>query len=283
MTDSPDLAAPTWVAGEVASFVAVGFGSTWLFHGALVASGVEYSPGSPTMLLYLAGLLGPSAAAFLLERRTHGPTATRDLLALGAPRTSSPPAVLCSLLLPVATAGLAAAAAGHNGTVTFDPLMVVGQLWVVTGEEFGWRGWLWPRTTDRFGPLGGTILVTVLWGLWHAPMFLVADSPQAQDGFIGFVAAITGWGLLHGALQLHRRSVFTAMVFHAASNVAVSTFEVSPTARSVVHGITAVVTLAALAGWSRRALPRPDGRVTRRGRIGQPSGASFPPCATGPE
>ncbi len=40
------------------------------------------------------------------------------------------------------------------------------------GEEIGWRGFALPRMQPRYGPLLGTLLLSVPWAFWHLPQFL---------------------------------------------------------------------------------------------------------------
>ena len=40
-------------------------------------------------------------------------------------------------------------------------------------EEPGWRGFVLPRLERLHGPLVGTLILGVLWALWHLPEFLV--------------------------------------------------------------------------------------------------------------
>jgi membrane protease YdiL (CAAX protease family) len=162
--------------------------------------------------------------------------------------------------------GIALVVSAASARVSFDPAMAVGQLWVVAGEEFGWRGWFWPRAVDRFGPARGTAVVTALWGLWHLPMFAVAESSQAEDGVVLFAATIAAWGAIHGLLQLRARSVATAMLFHAITNITVSTID--------VHNHTALVAVYAVAAtsallWLGRS--RGESSPSRKWQIRKPS------------
>ncbi len=45
------------------------------------------------------------------------------------------------------------------------------------GEEYGWRYYLQPLLQKRFGLVRGTLLLGVVWGLWHLPLDLFFYSP----------------------------------------------------------------------------------------------------------
>jgi membrane protease YdiL (CAAX protease family) len=48
------------------------------------------------------------------------------------------------------------------------------------GEEYGWRCFLQPLLQKRFGVLGGTLVLGVVWGLWHLPLNLFYYSPATS-------------------------------------------------------------------------------------------------------
>ncbi len=50
---------------------------------------------------------------------------------------------------------------------------------LVLGEELGWRGYALPKLLQRFSPLVASLIIGVLWGLWHQPTFFIAGSPMA--------------------------------------------------------------------------------------------------------
>jgi uncharacterized protein len=100
------------------------------------------------------------------------------------------------------------------------------------GEEPGWRGFALPRLQRGYGPLVGTLILGVLWGLWHLPLFLLVPGfDGAGTDFVGILfpflalvieatasAVIFTWVFNHV-----RGSLLLMMVLHATLNTATST------------------------------------------------------------
>jgi len=53
---------------------------------------------------------------------------------------------------------------------------------LVTGplcEELGWRGYALPRLLKHFSPFVASLILGVIWGVWHLPSFFVGGTVQA--------------------------------------------------------------------------------------------------------
>jgi membrane protease YdiL (CAAX protease family) len=55
------------------------------------------------------------------------------------------------------------------------------------GEELGWRGTALPRLLTRWNALISSIILGVLWGLYHLPSFLLSGLPLKNAPLIPFM------------------------------------------------------------------------------------------------
>jgi hypothetical protein len=46
------------------------------------------------------------------------------------------------------------------------------------GEEFGWRGFALPHLERRIHPTAAVVLLGLIWGLWHLPLFWIEGTVQ---------------------------------------------------------------------------------------------------------
>lgn len=95
----------------------------------------------------------------------------------------------------------------------------------VTGEEIGWRGWLFPKLL----PLGtGRALSAsgAIWGLWHAPAILLGLNYEQRNllGIVMMTIACVGAGTLIGWLRVASASLLPCVLVHATLN-SVATYQ----------------------------------------------------------
>ncbi len=68
-------------------------------------------------------------------------------------------------------------------------------------EELGWRGYVCAILEERLGPWGGNLLLGVVWGIWHLPLFLIPDSGLAPIPVPAFFLFIIGLSYLFAAFR----------------------------------------------------------------------------------
>jgi membrane protease YdiL (CAAX protease family) len=174
------------VREEIFGFFALALSFTWAFQmpGVLAQSGLLPGGVEPYLPLVVVGVFGPTVAALVILKRSGEKGAVRTLLRrMVSPRPSVRWIVL-ALLLPgvLLTAALGLAGVfGREGPLFYfpDPVgrILVGAI-IACAEEVGWRGFALGRLSSVMGRLRGSLILGVLWAVWHVPMFLGQAVPM---------------------------------------------------------------------------------------------------------
>jgi len=97
-------------------------------------------------------------------------------------------------------------------------------LWVALlgafGEEYGWRGYLTPKLAGRLGWFWASVLVGIIWAVWHTPSILFGYEYgwyMRPEGVLLFVPVTCGVAVIHTAVYL-RWGVWGAALTHGAVN-----------------------------------------------------------------
>ena len=211
-------------------FVLLTLGATAALHLSLRLLGLRFSlsPTSPALYLYLAGLAVPTIAAVLVsEKGTRRAFCQSALIPRGAPTTYASAVLAQGAFVLLAWLLLSVSGSSVEPRISLGPgflLLAVGQLWVVLGEEPGWRGFALPRLESLLSPRRATLVLAVIWGAWHVPMFFVADSLQDGSSPWLFASSIFAWSAVHTALYHRSRpSVVPNLLFHASANIFLNT------------------------------------------------------------
>lgn len=245
------------------SFFALAYGVSWIVWAPLWLGALGVS-GLPTVPYHHAlGAVGPIAAALIVSARLGDGRGVRELVRGMVAWRGRVPWIAVAVLGPVVLLLIAAGAASLVAGTSI-PLARLGQsaefpefglaaflLYnVVTfgyGEEVGWRGFALPRLQAERSALSATLLLTVGWAGWHAPLFLYRAG-YAEMGLAGaagwLVSLATGAILLTWLYNGSRGSLLVVALFHAAVDV-VFTSRIS--SELVMNATGALITVSALA------------------------------------
>lgn len=131
------------------------------------------------------------------------------------------------------------------------------------GEEFGWRGYAMPALTARMNWRAASLIIGLLWGLWHLPLFQTVGTVQSQMPMAVFMLNILAGSVLFGWLWNRTGgSVLPAMVLHTSLNgwAGILIFAPSATTTGQPFGIvTGLMTIIAVA-----LLVTPDSIVAKQ-------------------
>lgn len=96
---------------------------------------------------------------------------------------------------------------------SFIPLLVIGPL----SEEIGWRGYALERLQTRLNALTSSLIVGVVWALWHLPLFLMLGSSQHELAvpFISFLIKMMSSSIFYTWLYNNtKKSLWSAILLH---------------------------------------------------------------------
>jgi uncharacterized protein len=234
------------------TFFLLAFAITWVVW-------VPRAAGAQLGVLGQAWTWAPAIAALLAAALTGGRDALRELGARLVRWRVGWQWYLVVILGPaafsLAVAGVyvllggswaeAAPAALREGPLMMLPLfLVILTLTDGLGEELAWRGFALPRLLSRHNALVASLILGVLWALWHLPLVWTEGAPIYQLPVWLFLVDITAKSVLFTWVFLHTRgSVLLAMLLHGATNL----FAVSPILPST--GDLTLPLLAAGAKW----------------------------------
>lgn len=301
------MVAMTSVTPEPASrglraFFLLAFALSWLvWVPAALASRGWLPLHLPLSVTGLLGAFGPTAAALVMTGALEGRTGIGRLLrrvvmwrvaprwyafalfwpavlslaatlvarALGAPLPdfSAPPIVDLSPL-PPELEGV--------GPWPLLPFLFLQNLLIgsAMGEELGWRGFALPRLQDRMSALSASLVLGLLWGAWHVPLYFTVGHPL-PDVFFGWILlSIVADAVLFTWVFNHTRgSLVPALLFHASIATtglflasAEGSFGIAVALKWAV--VLAIVLRSSLSGpdpQSRRAGAGPGGLVRKEG------------------
>lgn len=89
-------------------------------------------------------------------------------------------------------------------------------------EEFGWRGYALDRFQVKLGALISSLIIGVIWGLWHLPVWFIAGDPHGTGGipdFFLFLLETVSLSILYTWLYNNTNgSILIAVIFHTIFN-----------------------------------------------------------------
>lgn len=199
----------------------------------------------PRALGVQVGLIGrlwtwaPAWAALGCAAVMYGRTGVRDLgrrLLLWRVRWWWYPVVLLGpLLFALAVAGVAVllgepwrAVRPSALTLSLPALVLTLLVLALTdglGEELAWRGYLLPRLLIRHRAVSASLILGVIWWLWHLPLVWTAGAAMEGRQLWLLLADLMAMSLIFTYVFLGTTgSVLIAILLHAATNL----FAVSP-------------------------------------------------------
>jgi membrane protease YdiL (CAAX protease family) len=205
----------------------ISWGAIFILAG---ASGFPVSEDQ-AMVMGLAILLGPSLAS-IISTALSGRSGFQMLFSRLLKWRVHQRWYACSLLIaPLSTVGILvifvffSSAFQPNILLSSDKIsLIVSALFagLIVGflEELGWTGFAIPGLLETHSIAGTGIIVGVLWGAWHFPLFWQVDSFSASLPFVLLIARLFSWLPPYRILMVwvyqNTDSLFITTLMHAS-------------------------------------------------------------------
>jgi membrane protease YdiL (CAAX protease family) len=100
---------------------------------------------------------------------------------------------------------------------------------LTNGEEIGWRGYALPRLQARHSALVASLVIGVVWAVWHYPKFLNAGNDAHHYPFWLFLLGIVANAIIYTwVFNSTGGSLLAVTLLHAAVNTSVLCLPVLP-------------------------------------------------------
>lgn len=107
------------------------------------------------------------------------------------------------------------------------PLIIILTVFAGMGEEFGWRGFAMPRLQARYNALVSSLIIGVMWAIWHIPLSFTDGTIQYKwrlevgliPAILGYSAFVIAWSIQYAwVFNNTKGSVLLAAVIHGSVN-----------------------------------------------------------------
>lgn len=235
----------------VAAYVILAYAITWLAAIPLITGAAEER-------FHLMLALGPAVAAVIVTALVSGRPGLAALWErcrdwrrftgwIWWPISASPIAFLAvGLAIAAITGDLAIDWSMGFGEGGWPFGLVLASVMFGVLEEIGWRGFLLPRLQWHRTASRASLILWLLWGGWHAPMFLY-HFDMSPVMMLGWATGLYfGTVFLTFLLNSTRGSLMSVIVFHVSLNLAsITAAEVSEVALVVVNALVILSAIVA--------------------------------------
>lgn len=196
------------------------------------------------ILLYIPYLLGgwsPTIASFIVLKKNNEVKNFKDWLRNVFDFKHNIFAYVMVLIFTISYILPLCLVSGYeNGKPLFSIVVMIPIMLFGGGlEEAGWRYIFQPELEKKYNYFVATIIVSVIWWLWHLPLFYIPGVAQDGMNFGLFAIKVLGLSFALASIKKNTNSVWLCVLFHCLVNSLAGIYVVSDNVMGAV--VTTIV------------------------------------------
>ncbi|MBD5400002.1 MAG: CPBP family intramembrane metalloprotease [Treponema sp.] len=118
---------------------------------------------------------------------------------------------------------------GYESRAPFFTILIMIPLMLVGGglEEAGWRYILQPELEKRLPFTASTLIVSIIWWLWHLPLFFIQGVFQYGQNYLAFGINVLGLSFALASIRKITGSVWLCVLFHCLANALSGIYDIN--------------------------------------------------------
>jgi membrane protease YdiL (CAAX protease family) len=127
----------------------------------------------------------------------------------------------------------------YLGLLNIPVMILLGGL-----EELGWRYILQPELEKRFTFGVASALTSLIWAIWHLPLFYIAGTSQSGSSFGLYTIMVFGMSFALAAIYHVSKSIWLCILFHTMINAFSSTWIINESIKTRICTSTILILLS---------------------------------------
>ena len=183
--------------------------------------------GNPLcMTLFFLGAFGPTISSYFVQKKFGRITGFKDFIKKTFHFKDSPLSyglviffVVLYFMYPALRGDISLEIPIWQAILLIPFMLIGGGL-----EEVGWRGVLQPEL-EKILPFSiATVITSVIWTMWHIPLFFIDGSSQSYVDFRAFSILLIGLSFAQAIIYRYSKNVWLCVLFHCSLNALPATF-----------------------------------------------------------
>ena len=183
-------------------------------------NGIVLSDKKWLYLPYLLGGLSPTVASYLSLRRNNKVADIKEWLKNIFDFRHNIFSYLMVVIMAIISILPQCVICGYENRMPIYAIIVMLPVMIFGGglEEAGWRYILQPELEKKHSFTISTIIVSIIWWLWHLPLFYIQGVGQYGHDYFAFGINVLGLSFALASIRKNTGSVWLCVLFHCIIN-----------------------------------------------------------------